>query len=76
MLGFAEEQDPAPQAKLALERTDTPGEYRLIHESGDTIDGDRIPLRGVADPDALAGQEFAAGKSVVVEAQTDPIRIV
>jgi flagellin-like protein len=76
VLGLAGEQDPAPQAKFALERADTPGEYRLVHESGDTIDGDRLTLRGVANPDRLSGQELAAGKSVVVEAQSDTIRVV
>ncbi|GGK53916.1 type IV pilin [Haloarcula sebkhae] len=76
VFGLTEPQDPAPQATLALEQTDTPGEYRLVHESGDTIDGDRVTLRGVADPDALAGIAFTAGKSVVVQAQSDSVRVI
>jgi flagellin-like protein len=76
VLGLTGEQDPAPQAKLALERTETPGEYLLVHESGDTINGDRLTLRGVANPDALAGEELAAGKAVTIEPQADTVRVV
>ncbi|WP_276270805.1 FG-GAP repeat domain-containing protein [Haloarcula litorea] len=76
IFGLTEQQDPAPQAKLDLVATDTPGEYRLVHEAGDTIDGEQLTLRGVADPDALAGRELAAGESVVVDAERETVRVV
>lgn len=76
VLGLTDQQDPAPQAKFDLEATDTPGEYRLVHEAGDTVDGDRLTLRGVEDPDVLAGTELAAGESVLVEAERDTVRVV
>ncbi|NHN61920.1 flagellin-like protein [Haloarcula quadrata] len=76
VLGLTGEQDPVPQAKLALEQTEAAGEYHLVHESGDTIDGDRLTLRGVANPDILAGTELAAGKAVTIEPQADTVRVV
>ncbi|WP_324756618.1 type IV pilin [Haloarcula sp. GH36] len=71
---LTEEQTPAPETAFDLERTD--GTYELVHEAGPEIDGDRVTLRGVADPDVLHGRTLAAGQSVVVFPQDKSLRIV
>lgn len=60
---LTEERDPAPGVTMSLETGDAPGDVRIRHENGDVLDGDRVELRGVADPDVLAGAEIAAGES-------------
>ncbi|MFC7075599.1 FG-GAP repeat domain-containing protein [Haloarcula halophila] len=71
---LTDEQTPAPETAFDLERTD--GAYELVHEAGPEIDGDRVTLRGVADPDVLHGRTLAAGQSVVVFPQDETLRIV
>ncbi|MFC6975470.1 type IV pilin [Halomicroarcula sp. GCM10025709] len=72
---LTEEQTPAPETAFDLERTDS-GAYELVHEAGPELDGDRVTLRGVADPDVLRGRTLSAGQSVVVFPQDETVRIV
>ncbi|WP_277540140.1 FG-GAP repeat domain-containing protein [Haloarcula laminariae] len=75
-LGLTEEQDPAPQARLALEPIESSDDYRLVHESGDSITGSRVRIRGIEDPDTLAGTELTAGSEIRVTPTSETVRIV
>lgn len=72
LVGLSEEREPAPEVVLALEDADTPGDGAIVHRQGERLDGDQVRLRGVADPQTLAGEELAAGirKDVVPTAET------
>lgn len=76
IFGLTEQQDPAPQAKLALEPVGSSDDYRIVHEGGDTIDGDQITVQGIDDSDALSGTELMAGTSVLVTPTADEIQII
>mgnify|MGYP000630860267 CR=1 FL=1 len=76
VFGLTDEQPPAPTAKLSLEPVEGTSEYQLVHESGDRIDGDRVTLRGVADPDTLAGRELTAGRTVSVTPRAETVTVV
>lgn len=73
---LTDQQDPAPQARLTMEPVESSNDYRLIHISGDTIDGDRLVIRGISNSDTLAGTEFSAGDSVRVTPSEEDLRIV
>lgn len=71
-LALGEERDPAPGVTMSLETTDMGATQALVHETGDTLDGDRVELRGVADDEALAGTEVGAGeRQQIVPTDTD-----
>lgn len=73
---LTEQQDPAPQAKLALEPVESSNDYRLVHKAGDTIDGDQVAVRGVDDSNVLSGTTISAGMSVLVTPTADEIQLV
>jgi flagellin-like protein len=76
VLGLGEEQPTAPEAALALQPVDASDDYRLVHQSGAAIDGDRLRIDGAADPDSLAGTEFGAGDTVRITPAADEIEVV
>jgi flagellin-like protein len=76
IFGITDEQDPAPQATFALEATETSGTYRLVHESGDTIDGNRLTIFGVSTTALFAGEELVAGSAETVRPEDSTVRIV
>lgn len=61
LFSLTQEKEPAPGVTMSLEPEGMGAVHGLVHENGDTLDGDRVELRGVADPDALAGGGMAAG---------------
>lgn len=76
VFGLAGEQDPAPTAKFTFEPVDDSDQYVLTHHSGDRIDGDRVTIRGISDPDTVAGSTLAAGETVSVVPRRETLRIV
>ena len=76
VLGLTEKQQPAPQARLALEPVQSSDQYRLVHESGDPVDGGRVTIRGIEDPDTLAGTTLTAGDEIRVTPTRQRVRLV
>lgn len=76
LFGAAETQPPAPEVSLSLDPIDGSDDYRLHFHSGETLDGDRVRIQGVVDPDALDGSTFAAGESIQVSPTRDTVRVV
>jgi hypothetical protein len=74
--GAADEQQPAPEASLAMEPIDGSDDYRLRMQSGETIDGDNLRVVGVQDSDALAGSTLVAGRSIELTPTADTVRVV
>lgn len=74
--GLTDQQDPAPSAKFAIEPIPATDDYRLVHDSGDRIDGDQVTIRGVEDADALAGRTLTAGATVRVTPTEETVRLV
>lgn len=73
---LTDQQDPAPQASLQLNPVDSSNDYRLVHRSGDNISGDRLTIRGVSDPDQLAGTALTAGDTIRLTPTEETIRLV
>jgi FlaG/FlaF family flagellin (archaellin) len=73
--GLAEDKPPAPTANFQLEH-EAAGQYVLEVTDGETIDGDRLTLVGVADPDTLSGAEVVAGEQFSVTPDSETVRIV
>jgi len=78
ILGLAEPNDPAPTATFDIESADAAGEVVIRHAGGDTIDGDRLRIAGVADSDtdAFAGDRVATGTTATVAPTDDDIELV
>lgn len=76
IFGATEEKPAAPTANLELESVEGSDDYMLEMTAGDTIDGDRITLRGVEDADALAGGSLVAGTRLRVTPTNDTIRVI
>jgi len=62
-LGLTDESEPKPDVVLEMEETGTENVYRLVHEGGDELDGDKVVLRGAANETALTGTELSADDS-------------
>ncbi|WP_136715255.1 type IV pilin [Halorientalis salina] len=77
VFGLADDPEPAPDVALELETADSEvlPEYELVHESGDTLNGENVEIRGVTNESALSG-EFRAGQTVDLLPTADEIRIV
>lgn len=69
-----DETPPAPTSKFEVEQT-TDG-YVLKVIAGDTIDGDRVTIQGLSDPDVLAGREFGSGDTVQITPTEQTIEII
>lgn len=74
--GSAETSDPAPSVHFDNEDSDGEFEQRLIHDGGDKLDGERVELRGAADPDTIAGENLSAGDEVSFYAVDEEVRVV
>jgi len=74
--GLTEEREPSPDVTFSMEPGDVAGEQRIVHEGGDTLDGDKVEVRGVADPDALAGERFDASDNQTVVPTQETVRLV
>jgi len=75
-LGLTDDQPVAPQVRLVLETTDSEVTYDIVHRSGDALDGDRIKIRGINDPDVMADQRLTATESVEVLPTEKTITVV
>jgi flagellin-like protein len=75
VLGLADTGAVAPESKLALQ-DDAGCDARLVHEQGETLDGDQLRLEGAADPDALAGERLGAGDTAAVRPTADEVTVV
>lgn len=75
VLGLADDEPPAPTARLQLEPT-AACEFALVHRGGDEIDGDRLTVQGLQDPDALTGEQLTAEDAVPVTPRDDTVRVV
>lgn len=74
IFGTTDETPPAPTSKFEVTQAD--GEYVLEVTAGDTIDGDRVTIQGLEDPNVLAGREFAPGDSVKIAPTERTIEII
>ncbi|MFC6954389.1 type IV pilin N-terminal domain-containing protein [Halorubellus litoreus] len=75
VFGIADDEPPAPTARLRLEPTGS-CQFELTHRGGDRLDGDRITVQGLDDPDALAGERLAAEDAVAVDPTESTVRVV
>lgn len=74
-LGLTDETDPRPTVVLEDEQTEGDS-HELVHQSGETLDGDRLEFRGVADPKAAAGKNLSSGNSLTVYPIEEEIQVV
>jgi flagellin-like protein len=74
ILGATDETPPAPTSNFQIEEQD--GGYVLKLTAGDRIDGDRITIQGIQNPELLQGQEFGAGDSVRITPTTGEVTII
>lgn len=76
IFGATDNPDPAPEVAFELRETDDRFRYALVHESGDRLDGDRVELRGVANPDSPAGTTVTAGDEMSFYPTSDRVTVV
>lgn len=76
LFGLTDEREPAPEVTFSLESDQQPGERWIRHDQGQIIDGDKVELRGVADPETMAGTRLAAGERHPVVPTAETIEMV
>jgi len=74
ILGLADSDPASPESRLTLEGTGCSVE--LVHEQGNSLDGDHVRLRGTEDSTPLQGQRFGAGSRVIVQPTADEVIVV
>jgi FlaG/FlaF family flagellin (archaellin) len=73
LFGLVEEREPAPELAMSLEDHRVSIERRIVHEQGQQLDGDRVEVRGVADPETLSGTTLVGGDA---ESETKPVKLL
>jgi len=76
LTGATERKPPAPTVEADLDPTEAPGEFELRHVAGETLDGDRLVVRGIENPDVLAGERLVAGETVTVTPVEETVTLV
>lgn len=76
VFGLTEEREPGPGVDLELEASNAPAGYELVHENGETLDGEKVELRGVADENALVKRDLLAGDSVTIFPTREQVQLV
>lgn len=76
LFDLRDRQASSPNAALALESTETPGEYELVHHSGDPLVGEQVRVRGVVNSTAVGTRVLSAGESVLVDPYQETVRVV
>jgi FlaG/FlaF family flagellin (archaellin) len=74
-LDIADDEPPAPTTRLELDSVQS-CKFQLVHRGGDEIDGDRITVQGIQNPDALTGRHLTAEDGVPVTPSNDTVRVV
>lgn len=75
-IGLTEEREPAPEVVLNSESVDDGVEYVLVHEQGERLEGEKVTLRGAADPDGFTGSPLSVGTEVQFYPVEETIRVV
>jgi FlaG/FlaF family flagellin (archaellin)/cytoskeletal protein CcmA (bactofilin family) len=76
MFGLSQQTESAPEVRFEVVKTEQPLEYRLIHESGDKINGDRVEIRGTASEKPITDTEFGSGERVSLYPTQETVEIV
>jgi len=74
-LGLADETDPQPNVVLEGEPTDDTG-YKIVHGGGETLDGDRLELRGALETGGLDGKTLEVDDEITFYPTTREITVV
>ena len=74
VLGLADSDPASPESRLTLQGSGCPVD--LVHQQGDSLDGDRLRFQGTEDPTPLQGQRFGAGDTVAVRPTADEVTVV
>jgi len=73
---LTEEREPQPDVVLDVEPSEDSPTHRLVHEGGDTLDGNKTRVLGTADEQTLHGKQFTTGTTSRVVPVEEEIRII
>jgi flagellin-like protein len=73
---LTDEREPQPDVVLDMEASEDEPIHRLVHEGGDTLDGNKTRVLGAADEQTLEGEKFTTGTTSQVVPVEDEIRII
>lgn len=73
---LTQERESQPEVALEMEVEDDGFTHALELTHGSALDGDKVTLRGAADPDALSGTELSASDDVQILPIEEEIKVV
>ncbi|MFW6018289.1 MAG: type IV pilin [Halapricum sp.] len=73
---LSEEREPAPNVAFELEPGEDGITHEIVHEGGETLDGDKVTIQGVAESTALDGRELVTGEAASVIPTDEEITLV
>lgn len=73
---LTDKREPQPDVVLDREASEDDPIHRLVHKGGDTLDGNKTRVLGVADERTLASEELTAGTGSQIVPVEDEIRVV
>jgi len=76
IFGVADDKPPAPTAKLDVTPSANGCGFDLVHRGGDRIDGENVEVKGLADRNALAGEQLDASDSVAVNPTQEDLTVI
>lgn len=76
VFGVADSGDAAPTARLHGEPADGPHSHHLVHGGGDSLQGDRLDLRGASPASSLDGETLTTGEELSVYPTAEVVDVV
>lgn len=76
IFSLSEEREPQPEVVLEMEVDEDGISHYIEHEQGETLDGDKVTLRGAANPEALQDTELVASNEIALTPVDSEIQVV
>lgn len=76
VLNMTDEREPQPNSRLELKLAEDGVTHVLVHDGGETLEGDKVTLRGAANPQALQGERLTSTEEIRFYPVSDTIQVI
>lgn len=76
VLNMTNEREPQPNSRLELKLADDGVTHVLVHDGGETLDGNKVTLQGAANPQALQGERVTSTDEIRFYPVSDTVQVI